>query len=109
MFITGCDDAVIVMATSVYFYSMNAQMKTLIDSICSRYTEITNKEFYFILAGTDNSRKAMAPALEGFRAFTSCLTGPKENGVIYGLGVTNIGDIKGSKAMEEAYEMGRKA
>jgi len=32
---------VIVMATPVYFYTMNGQMKTLIDRTCSRYTEIS--------------------------------------------------------------------
>ena len=31
---------VIVLATPVYFYTMNAQMKTMIDRTCSRYTEI---------------------------------------------------------------------
>ena len=40
---------VIVMATPVYFYTMNAQMKTLIDRTYSRYTEISNKDFYFIV------------------------------------------------------------
>ena len=38
---------VIVMATPVYFYTMSAQMKTLIDRCCARYTEITNKKFLF--------------------------------------------------------------
>ena len=37
---------VIVMATPVYFYTMAAQMKTLIDRTCSRYTEIKNKGVY---------------------------------------------------------------
>jgi len=39
---------VLVMATPVYFYTMDAQMKTLIDRTCARYTEISNKEIYFI-------------------------------------------------------------
>ena len=39
---------VIVMATPVYFYTMDAQMKTLIDRCVARYTEISNKAFYFI-------------------------------------------------------------
>jgi multimeric flavodoxin WrbA len=34
---------VIVMATPVYFYTMSAQMRTLIDRTCARYTEINNK------------------------------------------------------------------
>ena len=39
------DADIIVMATPVYFYTMNGQMKTFIDRTCSRYTEINNKEF----------------------------------------------------------------
>jgi len=98
---------VIVMATPVYFYTMNAQMKTLIDRTCSRYTEIKNKDFYFIVAAADGSKRAMERTLEGFRAFTSCLSGAKEKGIIYGTGAWNIGDIKGKPAMKEANEMGK--
>jgi multimeric flavodoxin WrbA len=46
---------VIVMATPVYFYTMNGQMKTLIDRTCSRYTEIRDKDFYFIVAAADDT------------------------------------------------------
>ena len=98
---------VIVMATPVYFYTMNAQMKTLIDRTCSRYTEIRDKEFYFIVTAADSSKRAMERTLEGFRAFTSCLSRAKEKGIVYGTGAWNIGDIKGKPAMKEAYEMGR--
>ena len=48
---------VIAMATPVYFYTMNAQMKTLIDRTCSRYTEISDKEFYFIVAAADEKNR----------------------------------------------------
>ena len=98
---------VIVMATPVYFYTMNAQMKTLIDSTYSSYTEISNKDFYFIVTAADNSKQAMERTLEGFRGFTSCLEGAKEKGIIYGTGAWKIGDIIGSKAMDQAYEMGK--
>jgi multimeric flavodoxin WrbA len=97
---------VIVMATPVYFYTMNAQMKTLIDRTCARYTEISNKDFYFIVAAADTSKRAMQRTLEGFRAFTSCLGRPKEKGIVYGTGAWKAGEIKGSKAMTQAYEMG---
>ena len=98
---------VIVMATPVYFYTMNGQTKTLIDRTCSRYTEIRNKDFYFIVAAADSSKRAMERTLEGFRAFISCLSGAKEKGIIYGTGAWNIGDIKGRPVMKEAYEMGK--
>ncbi len=60
---------VIVMATPVYFYTMSGQMKTFIDRTCARYTEISNKEFYFIVAAAVKSKPAMERTLEGFRGF----------------------------------------
>lgn len=98
---------VIVMATPVYFYSMNAQMKTFIDRTCSRYTELSNKEFYFIIAAADTNIQAMERTIEGFRGFTSCLSGAVEKGIIYGTGAWNIGDIKGKPSMKEAFDMGK--
>ena len=99
---------VIVMATPVYFYSMNGQMKTLIDRTYSRYAKISNKEMYFIVTAADSRQQAMERTVEGFRGFTSCLPGAREKGVIYGTGFWKMGDIKGSKAMIRAYEMGKK-
>lgn len=99
---------VIVMATPVYFYTMCGQMKTMIDRVCARYTEITNKEFYFIITAADGNKKAMERTIEEFRGFTCCLTGAKERGIVYGIGAWNIGEIKGMPAMQEAYETGKK-
>jgi multimeric flavodoxin WrbA len=98
---------VIVMATPVYFYTMAAQMKTLIDRTCSRYREIENKEFYIIIAAADTNKPAMERTIEGFRGFTSCLTGAREMGIVYGTGAWNKGEIKGQPAMEEAYQLGK--
>lgn len=101
---------VIVMATPVYFYTMNGQMKTLIDRTCPGYTHIKDKDFYFILAAADTDLAAMERTVEGFRGFTDCcLTRAREKGVVYGVGAWHIGDIKKSPAMRQAYEMGRGA
>jgi multimeric flavodoxin WrbA len=98
---------VIVMATPVYFYTMSGQMKTLIDRTCARYTEISNKEFYFIVTAAVKSKPSMERTIEGFRGFTSCLIAPKEKGIIYGTGAWNVGEIKSKPAMKEAYEIGK--
>jgi multimeric flavodoxin WrbA len=102
------DADVIVLATPVYFYTMDAQMKTLIDRTVPRYTEIQNKDFYFIVAAADTEQKMMDRTIEGFRGFTQdCLTGAREKGIIYGTGAWQAGEIKGTPAMKQAYEMGR--
>ena len=98
---------VIAMATPVYFYTMCGQMKTLIDRTVSRYTEISNKDFYFIVTAAVNSKPAMERTLEEFRGFTSCLSRPKEKGIIYGTGAWEKGEIIGKPAMKQAFETGK--
>ena len=99
---------VIVPATPVYFYSMAAQMKTLIDRTVPRYTEISDKDFYFIMTAADPDRAALERTLEGFRGFTEdCLDGAREAGIIYGTGAWQIGEIKNTDAYEQAYQMGK--
>ncbi len=100
---------VIVMATPVYFYTMNGQMKTLIDRTYARYSEISGKEFYFIITAAVKREDLLERTVEGFRGFTSCLGRPREKGVIYGTGAWNVGDIKKSPVMGQAFEMGKSA
>jgi len=99
----------IVIATPVYFYMMAAQMKTLIDRTCSRYQEISNKDFYFIMTAAETDKDLLQRTLEAFRGFTACLNDPVEMRVIYDTGTWNIGEIKSTRAMGEAYEMGNNA
>lgn len=99
---------VIVLATPVYFYTMDAQMKTLIDRTVPRYTEIRNKDFYFIVTAADSSKAAMERMISGFRGFTEdCLSNAHEKRIIYGIGVWQKGEIQQSPAMQQAYETGK--
>ena len=100
---------VIVLATPVYFYTMDAQLKTFIDRCVTKYTEISDKEFYFILSAADTDKNNLTPAVEGLRGFTrDCLQGTKEKGIIYGTGAWQKGDIKELPAYKKAYETGKK-
>lgn len=99
---------VIVLATPVYFYTMDAQMKTLIDRTVPRYTEIANKDFYFIMTAADTDQSMLERTADGLRGFTQdCLPNAKEKGIIYGTGAWQIGEIKNRPAMRQAYEMGK--
>lgn len=99
---------VIVLATPVYFYSMDGQMKTFIDRTVPRYTEISNKDFYFIMTAADMEKANLERTMETFRGFTEdCLEGAREAGIIYGVGAWNVGEIKDTPAYDEAYAMGK--
>ncbi len=101
---------VIVLSTPVYFYSVCGQMKTFIDRTVPRYTEIADKDFYFIMTAADTNKKNLERTLETFRGFTEdCLDGAKEAGIIYGTGAWQTGEIKSAKAYNEAYEAGKNA
>ena len=83
-------------------------MKTFIDRTVPRYTEITDKDFYFILTAADTEKASLTRTMEAFRGFTEdCLNGAREAGIIYGVGAWKVGEIKDTPAYNEAYEMGR--
>ncbi len=102
---------VIVLATPVYFYAMNGQMKTFIDRTVPQYTQISNKDFYFIITAADTMQKHMEKIIEGFRGFTAdCLNNAHEKGIVYGLGAWQKGEIENNQnAMKQAYEFGKNA
>ena len=82
-------------------------MKIMIDRCCARYTEISNKEFYFIVTAAENNKAMMERTIDGFRGFLDCLEEPQEKGVLYGVGVWKVGEIKDTSYLQEAYDMGK--
>ena len=98
---------VIVLASPVYFYSVDAQLKTVIDRTVARWLEFHNKEFYYIMSAAENTDTVMDTTLACLRGLADCLDGSVERGVIYGKGVYEKGEIKDHSAMQQAYEMGK--
>jgi multimeric flavodoxin WrbA len=101
------DADVIVLATPVYFYSMCAQMKTMIDRCLPRYQEIQNKQFYFIITAADPQHSAAEETIAGLRGYLRCLPGAQEKGIVYGTGTWDKGDVYRHPSLERAYEMGK--
>lgn len=100
------DADVIVLSSPVYFYSISAQLKAVIDRTVARWLEFRDKEFYYIMTAADTDEEAMDTTLACFRGYADCVNGAVEKGVIYGTGVYEKGEIKNSICMQEAYEMG---
>ncbi len=100
-----CD--VMVLASPVYFYSVAAQLKAVIDRSFARGTEVTNKEMYYIMTAAEAEIETMDTTLACLRGYAACVEGAVEKGVICGTGVYKPGEIKDSKYMQDAYEMGK--
>lgn len=101
------DADVIALATPVYFYSMGAQMKMMIDRCLPRYREMKNKRLVFIVTAADPNHEAMEGTLAGLRGFLECLPDGREEAVVYGTGAWEKGDIMRLPAMDTAYEIGK--
>ena len=101
------DADVLVLASPVYFYSINAQLKAVIDRTVARWLEVKNKEFYYIATMADESLSSAKTTIDCFRGYADCVEGAVERGIIIGNGVYELGTIKDTPVMNKAYEMGR--
>ncbi|MBQ6533589.1 MAG: flavodoxin family protein [Opitutales bacterium] len=99
----------VVMATPVYFYSIGAQLKALIDRCVARWENISGKEFFYIMTAAEDSPEVMDCTLECLRGFAKCIAGSRESGVLKAKGVYQIGDVKNTPYMRQAYLMGKSA
>lgn len=99
---------VIVLASPVYFYSVCAQMKAMIDRSLPDYLAIRDKTFYLIATAADPDHAAADETLADFRGYLRCLPGAKEAGVIFGTGTWEKGEVYHHPSLKEAYEMGKK-
>lgn len=101
------DADVLVLASPVYFYSIAAQLKAVIDRSVARWLEVKSKELYYIITAAEEGTAPAETTLACLRGYADCIDGAKEMGVIYGTGAYEIGEILSSPAMDEAYQMGK--
>ena len=98
---------IIVLASPIYFYSMTAQMKAVIDRTYAFYQQLEGKTFCFIITCAANDAAFTETMLAALRGFTCCVPNAKEGGAVLGIGAMEAGEIRSSTAMAEAYELGR--
>ena len=95
---------VLVAATPTYFLTMNGMLKTTIDRFLPKWQELGGHDVYLIITGHDSRR--------GLKLVGEELTGIFENlgneikGIIWGENVWQKGEVRTTKAMEEAYQAG---
>ena len=103
--IIDCD--VLVLASPVYFYSVSAQLKAVIDRTVARWTEIKNKDLYYIATAAEADDDTLDTTLACFHGFAKCVDGYEEKGTLYGKGLYEMGAVNNRpELMTIAYEMG---
>ena len=98
---------VLVLASPVYFYSVCAPLKTVLDRTVARWKEIQNKEFYFLVTAAEDEEGVADTTLNCLRGFMDCCENSVEKGVVEGLGVYELGEIEGTDYLQQAYQMGK--
>ena len=103
--IIDCD--VLVLSSPVYFYSICAQLKAVIDRTVARWTEIRNKDLFYIAVAAESDRDTLDTTLACFQGFAKCIDGYEEKGTLYGKGVYEKGEVLNRPELTLiAYEMG---
>ncbi len=98
---------IIVLASPIYFYSMSAQLKAVIDRTYAFYQQLAGKTFYFLVTCGAPDASYTETMLASLRGFTCCVPDAKEGGIVLGTNAMEAGDIRQTGALQEAYQLGR--
>lgn len=100
---------VIVFATPVYFYEMSGQMKTLLDRTNPAYVaDYRFRDIYLLVTAAEEKDDTIETLKQGLQGWIECFEKATLKGVVKGLNVTNIDDIKTKSAvLQEAYALGK--
>ncbi|MGN0847361.1 MAG: flavodoxin family protein [Kiritimatiellia bacterium] len=98
---------VIVLATPVYFYTVSAQLKTLIDRTVVVYPNLTGKTFYSIMTMWDPDAAHFEGTRAALKGFRDCYDGSVLAGEVAATNVYEKGDVRNSPAWDEAYALGK--
>ena len=99
---------VIVWATPIYYYEMSGQMKTMIDRANALFTkDYKFRDIYFLSTAAGEEEDCDERAIHGLEGWIACYPKSRLAGKVFAGGVNDAGAIKGHKALQEAYAMGR--
>lgn len=104
------DADVVVFASPVYFYNVNAQMKLLWDRTYSQMQTWKNKTVYLLTAGGAPDEKYFEPIINAVKKYIGCFENITLGGFVLGIGLMGKGEVKEQQdAMSKAYIYGEEA
>ena len=99
---------ILVFATPIYYYAVSGQLKTFLDRLNPLYgTKCKFKEVYLLATCADDNPKALDGAIKDISGWIECFEGVTLKKVLYGTGVTDIGDIENKSILHEAYTVAK--
>lgn len=102
------DADVIVFATPIYYYEMSGQMKTLLDRANPLYgSDYRFTDIYMLTCAAEDEPEVPSKAISGLSGWIECFERASLKDTLFAGGVNDPDDIKGHKALTEAYKMGK--
>ncbi|MBR1752276.1 MAG: flavodoxin family protein [Ruminococcus sp.] len=96
---------VLVIATPTYFMTMNGMIKNTIDRFLPKWQELGGHDVYLIITGHDGRQGLSLVGEELTKIFREL--GNNVRGIIWGEGVWQKGEVEETKAMDEAFNVGK--
>lgn len=95
-------------ATSVYYYSICGQLKTMMDRANPLYsTDYHFREVYLLAAAAEDEDTTVAGSAQAVQGLVDCFENDEFVRTIFAGGVNDVGDIAGHQALSEAYALGK--
>ena len=99
---------VVCWATSIYYYEMSGQMKTLIDRMNAMYPkDYRFRDVYLLTTAAENEAHVPIRAESGLQGWIDCFGKSKLKGHLFCGGVGAPKEIEGNAKLQEAYAMGK--
>ena len=96
---------ILVIATPTYFMTMNGMLKNTIDRFLPKWQSLGGHDVYLIITGHDGKEGLTLVGEELTKIFREL--GNEIRGIIWGEGVWQKGEVLGTRAMDEAFEVGK--
>lgn len=99
---------VIVFATPVYYYSVCGQLKTLLDRANPLFaSDYKFREIYLVATAAEDEPETVKGTVTAVQGWVDCFEKANLIKTVFAGGINDAGDIKGHKALKEAYETGK--
>lgn len=99
---------ILVFATPVYYYSVCGQLKTMLDRANPLYGSAYRfRQVYLLATAAEDEAHTVSGTETAIRGWVDCFEKATLKKTVFAGGVTDVGDIAGHPALEEAYRLGK--
>ena len=101
-----CEADAVVFGTPVYYFTISAQLKAILDRSVQFWPEPKGKPYYVVATMAENA--SFDNVLAAVQGYMDCFDGARIAGTVLATGVYEPGAVKSTPFMQEAFALGKK-